>query len=85
MGEIVKLNRPEDVERKEAREIMIAALESLLERARADSLSSVCFVAIPSDRETLSIGAIHTPDCGSHELVGATTMLSDYVRQIVQQ
>ena len=82
MGELVDIRRREDRQREEARNVMVAALEGLLERARQDHLASICFVAIPRDRNSLGVGILHTPECRLHEMVGATTILNDQVRDL---
>lgn len=84
MGEIVELTRLDDSKCEQARASMIAALEGLLEEARAGRMASVCFVAIPRGRQSLGFGFLHMPDCGLHEMVGATTMLNDHLRSVVQ-
>jgi len=85
MGEIVELCRIADSKREQARDAMVAALEDLLERAREGKVASVCFVSIPTDRESLGFGLLHLPDCGIHEMIGAATILSDQLRSIVRE
>jgi hypothetical protein len=77
MGDVVELTRHKDETQDRAREAMVAALEALLDRARSGSLISVCFVAIPRDRNTLNIGVVNSPECKFHELIGAAVILSD--------
>lgn len=84
MGEIVELGLVADSKRDQARDTMVKALEGLLERAQNGQVASVCFVSIPTNRETLGFGLLHLPDCGIHEMIGATTILSDHLRSIVR-
>jgi hypothetical protein len=59
---------------------MESVLLELLERVRRDELVGLLFVGIPTDRQSLSIGLLKYDGCGVHEMVGATTILQDYLR-----
>lgn len=84
MGEVVKLTQPKDEMHDRACNAMVAALEALLDRARAGTLISVCFVAIPRDRHTLKIGVVNSPECRFHELLGAAVILSDQLGHLAE-
>ncbi len=64
----------------EERAKIVEGLEQLLTRAKAGELLGVAFVALPMDRECLSVGMLKTAECGTYELVGASVMMSDYFR-----
>jgi hypothetical protein len=81
MGDLIRL---EDLNKEKAREErvhMVQGLKDLLARAEAGELHAISYVAIPIDRECLSVGLLKTSECGMHEVVGATTILSDYLRK----
>jgi hypothetical protein len=81
MGDLIRIDKILAEKDREERERLVLGIESLLERARAGELLGVCFVAIPVDRECLSVGMLKTSDCGTHELVGASAMMTDYLRR----
>lgn len=65
---------------RDDRERIETALLALLERVRNDELVGLLFVAIPTDRKSLSIGRLKADGCGIHEMVGVSAMLQDYLR-----
>ena len=81
MGEVIDIDEIISGKHRTDRERMEAALLALLERVRSDELVGLLFVAIPSDRESLSIGLLKYEGCGIHEMIGAATMLQDYLRE----
>lgn len=62
---------------------MAENLRALATRAEKGELLGVAFVALPSDREAVSVGVLKTEQTGLHELVGATTILNDYLRKAI--
>ena len=85
MGEVIDIGEVISEKHRSDRERMENALLELLERVRSDELVGLLFVAIPSDRESLSIGMLKYEGCGIHEMVGASTMLQDYLRDTSKQ
>ncbi|WP_439542527.1 hypothetical protein [Hyphomicrobium sp.] len=83
MGDLIRLEDLNKAKTQEERVRMVEGLRDLLARAEAGELHAVSYVVIPADRECLSVGVLKTSECGMHEVVGATTILSDYLRQAV--
>jgi hypothetical protein len=79
MAKLVSLERVKDQRAREKRKRLVTALENLLARAKSGEISGVCFAAIPADRQSLCIAALHNDDCGFYELVGAATLMADHV------
>lgn len=80
MGEVVDIGNIISEKHRSDRERMESALLTLLDRVRSDELVGLLFVAIPGDRKSLSIGMLKYEGCGVHEMVGASTMLQDFLR-----
>lgn len=83
MGDLIRLEDLNKAKAQEERVHMVEGLRDLLMRAEAGELHAVSYVAIPVDRDCLSVGLLKTSECGMHEVVGATTILSDYLRKAV--
>ena len=80
MGEVIDIGEIISEKHRGDRERMESALLALLERVRSDELVGLVFVAIPNDRQSLSIGLLKYEGCGIHEMIGASTMLQDFLR-----
>jgi hypothetical protein len=83
MGDLIRLEDLNKAKTQEERLRMVDGLRELLIRAEAGELLAVSYVVIPADRECLAVGLLKTSECGMHEVVGATTILSDYLRKAV--
>lgn len=83
MGDLIRLEDLNKAKSQEERARMVEGLRDLLMRAEAGELHAVSYVAIPVDRECLAVGVLKTAECGMHEVVGATTILSEYLRKAV--
>lgn len=83
MGDLIRLEDVNKARTQEERLHMVEGLRELLVRAEAGELLAVSYVAIPADRECLAVGLLKTSECAMHEVVGATTILSDYLRKAV--
>ena len=79
MAKLVNLESVKDQRAQQKRKRMVAGLENLLARTKSGEITGVCFAAITADRESVCIAALHNEDCGFHELVGAASLLADYV------
>ena len=81
MAELICIESVKEKRAQEERAKMVEGLEELRVRAEAGELAGVVFVAVPTERESLSVGLLKTTGCGNHELVGAAVMMSDYLRK----
>jgi hypothetical protein len=81
---VVNLQRAKIKRAREKQKQMIAGLEYLLARVKAGEISGFCFAGIPTSREAVTIAALHNDDCGFHEVVGAASLLSDYVLSVAR-
>ena len=79
MGDLISFEGARDQKERESRAYMIERLEELLAQAKDGDLIAVSFVAIHTGREGLAIGHLRAGECGIHELVGATRILSDSI------
>ena len=88
MGDLVLIEdarAEKEQELRGQREYLADHLERLAARARAGEIIGVCVASIPSDRKAIGINALKTEECGSHELVGASAILSTYIASTVSQ
>jgi hypothetical protein len=83
MGDLIRIDSVVQEKEREERARMADGLRQLAKRAEDGELLAVAFVAIPHEREGLSVGLLKTKQTGLHELVGATTILNDYLRKAV--
>jgi len=81
MADLICIESVKEERAQEERTKMVEGLEELLDRAKSGELSGLVFVAVPTNRESLSVGLLKTTGCGNHELVGASVMMSDYFRK----
>ena len=81
MGDIINIG---DVICERDREDRQRMENALIQRVREGELVGILFVAIPTNRQSLSIGLLKANGCGIHEMVGASTMLNDYLRDASQ-
>jgi hypothetical protein len=79
MADVFLIEEVRSEKAREQRDRIVDGLMGLIERARAGEIIGVCFAAIPSDRQTLCVGALKHDSCGAHELVGASSMLANYI------
>lgn len=79
MADIITIDDAKAEKARHANEQIIASLEHLVDQAKAGEIIGYCFVGIPPDRHTIKIGAVANETCGSHELVGASAMLADFI------
>lgn len=84
MGDIINIGDVIGERDREDRQRMENALQGLIQRVREGELVGILFVAIPTNRQSLSIGLLKANGCGIHEMVGASTMLNDYLRDASQ-
>lgn len=88
MGDLVLIEdarAAKEQELQNQREHLANHLDQLAARARAGEIIGVCVASIPSDRKAIGINALKTEECGSHELVGASAILSTYIASTVSQ
>ena len=88
MGDVVLIeNAREEREQelRQQRERIASTLEFMAAQARAGNVIGLCLAAIPSDRGSVTITAHKVDECGSHELVGAATILANYIANVVSQ
>jgi hypothetical protein len=83
MGKLIRIDTVVQQKLQEERLRMASGLRELANRAEAGELLAVAFVAIPTERENLTVGVVKTEEAGIHELVGATTVLNDYLRKAI--
>lgn len=81
MGDLIRIDQIVENHERERRSRMAEALRDLALQAEKGDLRGVAFVTIPLKRENLSIGLVQMDDVALHELVGATTILNDYLRK----
>jgi len=81
MGDIINIG---DVICERDREDRQRMENALIQRVREGELVGILFVAIPTNRQSLTIGLLKANGCGIHEMVGASTMLNDYLRDASQ-
>lgn len=79
MADLVLIDDARREKSAASRQKLVAGLKALLERAEAGEIIGVCYAAVPEDRKSLWVGAVKDDGCGAHELVGASTMLADYI------
>lgn len=85
MGELISLDDVLQAQQKEDQARMVEGLQELLKRAQDGELLAVAFIAVPKERQNLSIGLLKTETVGLHELVGSSVILSDYLRGRMQE
>lgn len=83
MGDLISIDSAVLERDREERDRMATHLRELADQAEKGDLLAVAFVAIPHDREGLNVGVVKTGKAGVAELIGATTILSDYLRKAV--
>ena len=75
MTNLVLLNQEREKKSIEGREGLVLGLKKLLEAAEKGEVRGLCYATVNND-DTISLGILHTPDCGVHELVGVSQMLN---------
>lgn len=80
MADIINIDDIVAQKDREERRRIENALQDVIESVRKGELVGVLFVGIPTHRESLSIGVLKKQGCGFHEMIGASTMLNDYLR-----
>jgi hypothetical protein len=83
MGDLISIHAALHEKDRAKAAKMAQALRALADKAERGELQAVAFVGLPADGQTLSIGAIHDGHTGLHEVIGATTILNDYLRRLV--
>lgn len=85
MGDIVRIEEArEERERelREERECIASTLELLAAKVRAGDVIGVCVAAVPSDRQSVTVMVRKVSECGTHELVGAATILANVLADV---
>lgn len=79
MGEIVSFDLAKEERLRHSRESAADELEHLAELARSGEIKGACYVLLTSDGDKTLTGFMKGEQCGMHELVGASSMLHDYI------
>ena len=75
MTKLVVLSKEREKKSVQGQESLVLGLKKLLEAAERGELKGVCYATVNTG-DILSFGVLHTPNCGAHELVGVSQMLT---------
>jgi len=77
MSNLVLLSS-ERIKRQEAdQKKLIVGLQELLARAETGEMKALCYAAIDSDNQSVSLGILRGENTGLHEMIGLSQMLND--------
>lgn len=79
MGEIVSFELAKEEKLRHSRDSAADELDHLAELARAGQIRGACYVMLTADGERTLTGFMKGEACGMHELVGASSLLHDYI------
>ncbi|MFT3732863.1 MAG: hypothetical protein QM780_15820 [Hyphomicrobium sp.] len=58
---------------------LVSQVGDLLKQARSGRIRGLVYASIGGEDDAISLCALNTDDCGTHELVGLSQMLNDWL------
>jgi hypothetical protein len=79
VGDVVSFDAAKEEKVKLSREAVAVELEHIIEMARTGQIKGACYVMLTADGDLTLTGFMKGEQCGMHELVGASSLLHDYI------
>jgi hypothetical protein len=79
VGDVVSFDAAKEEKVKHSREAAAGELERIVEMARTGQIKGACYVMLTADGDLTLTGFMKGEQCGMHELVGASSLLHDYI------